>query len=60
MIHECTSHTIVLCPEVKYIINIKKAEMAKTRGSTGICDAIVDMVFEWQSYKTKYGELEKK
>ena len=52
-IHQCTGHFIKLCPENKYAVNIKKAEMAKTMASLNYSQVINEIIEEWEILKEK-------
>ena len=50
-IHECTSHVIKLCPENKYIVDIKRAEMNKTKASINYSVVINQIIEEYEEMK---------
>ena len=45
--------TCPLCPENKYAVNIKKAEMAKTMASLNYSQVINEIIEEWETLKGK-------
>lgn len=50
-VHQCTEHNVKLCPENKYLVEIKAAKMKQTRSSVSISDAINAIIDEWSSGK---------
>ncbi len=51
-VHECTKHSILLCPETKFIVDIKKAAMNKTKASINY-SVVINQIIE------EYGEMKK-
>jgi hypothetical protein len=52
-VHQCTGHFIKLCPDNKYLVNVKKAEMAKTMSSVNCSQVINEIIEEWETLKAK-------
>ena len=54
-VNDCTEHTIFLCPEVKYIVELKKAErkFVLKKASDNISDTISNIIEEWYDMKNK-------
>lgn len=52
-VHECSTHKVKLCPERKYIIRKKLAEMGMTKASINYSDVINQIIEEWDEMKNK-------
>lgn len=50
-VHECSTHRIKLCPENKFLVNIKKAEMGMTKASLDFSTVVNQIIEEWSEFK---------
>lgn len=50
-VHECTEHSIRLCPENKVAVLKKQAELSPFVGSSGISHTINVIISEWEEMK---------
>lgn len=53
--NDCTEHRIFLCPELKCIVEIKKAErkLLLKKASDNISDTVANIIEEWYEMKNK-------
>lgn len=53
-VHECTTHLVKLCPEIKYIVDLKRAEMNKSRASINYSVVINKIIEEYHELISKH------
>lgn len=49
--HICTGHNIKLCPDVKELVDIKRASMRRTRTSINYSEVLTAIILEWSMKK---------
>lgn len=52
-VHECSTHRVTLCPEVKMLVRIKMAEMGLTKSSINYSMVLNQITEEWAEMKNK-------
>ena len=49
--HECTTHNVTFCVDTKFMVNIKRAEMAKVMSSVNYSQVVNAIIEEWAEMK---------